>query len=34
MPLFGLIPLEKVEEKIKENKEKIENFDELIANIF
>lgn len=34
MPLFGLIPLEKVEEKIKENKEKIEKFDELIANIF
>ena len=34
MPLFGLIPLEKVEKKIKENKEKIENFNELIANIF
>lgn len=33
MPLFGLIPLEEVEEKIKENKEKIENFVELIANI-
>ena len=33
MPLFGLIPLQQVEEKIKENKEKIENFDELIANI-
>lgn len=33
MPLLGLIPLEKVEEKIKENKEKIENFDELIADI-
>ena len=34
MPLFGLIPLQQVEEKIKENKEKIENFNELIANIF
>ena len=33
MPLFGLIPLEEVEKKIKENKEKIENFDELIADI-
>lgn len=33
MPLFGLIPLEKVEEKIKENKEKIENFVEQIAEL-
>ena len=33
MPLFGLIPLRLVEEKIKENKEKIENFVEQIANI-
>lgn len=34
MPLFGLIPLEKVEEKIKENKEKIENFDSLISSMY
>lgn len=33
MPLFGLIPLKKVEEKIKENKEKIENFDSLISSM-